>query len=402
MRILIVVGNCLKVNSSANLCHKAYIQGFIEGGHDVTVVSMSDLGQIIDESIELPIGATYFFYDSSFLLKFIKPDARKAMNQAVDNKKFSIKTKVFSVLRSSIMKFYGVFGYSQAWISNTVAQFYDGEEFDLVVSLSSPITSHVAAHLLIEQEKVKCKRFCELWEDPWQYDIYDDKIDEKLLQLEYDITRYADKVIYVSPITAKIQAELFPKSAKNIDWVNLPYYYKDEKENVKSGKNIYGYFGDYFPQTRNLAPFYKVAKKINLEVNICGMPNELFRSTETIHIYPRLSLGELKKYEDVTNVLVFVCNLRGGQIPGKIYQYSATNKKILFILDGIKEEIEIIKDFFRKYNRYYFCNNNEESILDVIHEIEDGGCEIIVDKCIEDFSPKNVCQKIIEKCMDDK
>ena len=30
MRVLVVVGSNLKINTSANLCHKAYIQGLLE------------------------------------------------------------------------------------------------------------------------------------------------------------------------------------------------------------------------------------------------------------------------------------------------------------------------------------------------------------------------------------
>ena len=67
-RVLIINGSCLKVNSSATLCHIAYIQGFIDCGWEVVVVSKNAKNQIIDNSIVLPKEAKYYEYDGSFLV----------------------------------------------------------------------------------------------------------------------------------------------------------------------------------------------------------------------------------------------------------------------------------------------------------------------------------------------
>lgn len=399
MKILIIVGGCLKVNSSANLCHRAYIQGFIDSKHEVTVVSMSDAGQIIDESINLPKGAKYFTFNSSILLKYINPKSRKSLNKSVDNKSRSLKTMIFSKVRKFVLDMYGNFGYTQAWIDNTVRNYKGDKEFDLVISLSSPVASHVAAHRLIKSKKLVCKKLCQIWEDPWQYDIYKDGIDENKLRVEEEITTYADKVIYVSPITMSIQKSIFKSSAVNMDWCPLPFYYKDEKiKEINATNKIYGYFGDYFPETRNLEPFYLAAKDLNIKVNICGMPNTLFKPNENISIKERLPLNQLKEYEDITDVLVFVCNLKGGQIPGKIYQYSSTNRYILFILDGTEDEKEILKNYFSKFNRYVFCNNDIEDITRTIQLIENNKVLELKNDCVNYFEPRNIAKLIIEKC----
>ena len=396
MRILIIVGNCLRVNSSANLCHLAYIRGFIEYGCNVTVISMSDTGQIIDESIELPKPAEYHFFTSSILLNFIKPSSRKQLNKNMENKDKSLRTSIFNFLRAFILKQYGPFGYSKAWMDNTVNQF-TGEEYDMVLSLSSPVTSHVVAQRLISKKRITCKTFCEIWEDPWQYDLYKEHVDAKLLEMEYEITRYADTVLYVSPITLDIQKSMFSLSAHKMDWLPLPYYYSSSDREIGFSKHCYGYFGDYFPHVRNLACFYEAAKEMNLTVNICGMPDNLFQKTNTICVNERIPLNELKKYEAITNVLVFVCNIKGGQIPGKIYQYAATAKKILFILDGTDSEKLIIKQYFEPFNRFYFCNNNKEDIIKTIIELESGARENIKNYCVDYFSPKNIAYEILKK-----
>ena len=75
----------------------------------------------------------------------------------------------------------------------------------------------------------------------------------------------------------------------------------DEKINL-FGNKTYGYFGDYAPHVRNLKPFYNVASTLKLNTNICGNPNNLFESTDTVKIHHRLPLNKLKFIEDKTNV----------------------------------------------------------------------------------------------------
>ena len=103
----------------------------------------------------------------------------------------------------------------------------------------------------------------------------------------------------------------------------------------------------------------------------------------------------MKPLEDATDVLVFLCNRTGGQIPGKIYQYSATNKIILFILDGTDEEKRILKNYFAQFNRYVFCENTVEDISRAIGLIKrkdfDGVCNVSLD-C---FKAKMIVQNIL-------
>ena len=103
----------------------------------------------------------------------------------------------------------------------------------------------------------------------------------------------------------------------------------------------------------------------------------------------------LDKVQSKTKVLVHLSNLHGGQIPGKIYHYSATNKPILFILDGTEEEQILLMEYFQKYNRYYFCKNTVESILDELNVIQK---DIETGKmwtAVNEFSPKKVVTSLL-------
>lgn len=81
-----------------------------------------------------------------------------------------------------------------------------------------------------------------------------------------------------------------------------------------------------------------------------------------------------------------------GQIPGKVYKYAATNKTILFILDGEKEKL---KKTFEKYNRYLFVDNNVNDVCFVLNNINQIRLNYN-NEPIREFSSNNVASMIVE------
>ena len=406
MKVLVINGDCIQTNTSANLCHLAYIRGLVDLGCDVTLISADGRDYNIDTSMKIPKGVkshTYYavsFYEKLSLKKKAKnksgvsPATVTSENQ--NNNDESFKSKTLSKVKTLVLKYYGVHGVYAKFVKKAKI-FKSDILYDYVLSISTPVTSHLLAYKLIKSGNIKCKKWIQIWEDPWYSDAYGFNSKNKIFKEEKRILSYAEKVCYVSPITLLNQKRLFPESAYKMYWQPLPYYYKDEiiNEHNIDGK-IFGYFGDYSPVARNLEPFYQSAKQLNCVVNICGNPSNLFESINHINIYPRMTLSELKKIEDKTNVLVFLCNKKGGQIPGKIYQYSATNKIILFILGGTDEEKDIIKDYFKPFNRYVFCENTVEDITRAIMLIENDDFGGINNIPIEEFCPKNTIKKILK------
>ena len=396
MKVLVVIGANIQYNCSANLCHVAIIRGLCDLGCDVTVLSRSQDEEVIDASIVLPEKAKYVTYPSSKLFKYVSKDTRQSISHSVELEKVNFKQKIYLFVKNLVKRAYGPFGFNKAWISNVVKDYKADEKYDLIISLSSPVESHVAAARMIKKRHIRAELFCELWEDPWQYDVYRGTPNPALLELEYNITKEADKILYVSPLTLKYQKEIFPETASNMDWVPLPAYYKSKDVWLPEGIFKYGYFGAYNPSGRNLEPFYQAAKEMNIDTVICGEPENLFQETENIRIFSRMSLDALKKHEDNTNVLIFLCNLHGGQIPGKLYQYAATNKKILFILDGTEEEKKILRNYFEQFNRFYFCENNKEDICRAIEFLEkDTSISSIP---LDNFEPSAIAGEILRKC----
>ena len=403
MNILVINGDCIQTNSSANLCHLAYIRGLLEAGHRVTLLSADGRDYKTDPAMEIPEQVVqHTIYGVSIYEKLsLKKKATSAPNLAGSGTMIipaspAVTHKAIDKVKSAVLSLYGVHGIYATFVRKAQT-FKSDENFDYIISISTPVTSHLLTHNLLKAGHIKGAHWIQIWEDPWYSDAYGFNGKETIRQEEQRLLSFAEKVCYVSPLTLQNQKSLYPESAQKMFWQPLPFYYKSETGNeLPSDYNRYGYFGDYIPAARDLKPFYEAAKETGIEVNICGNPCNLFQSTTHIHIHPRLPLNELKPIEDSANVLIFLCNRKGGQIPGKIYQYSATNKTILFIMDGTEEEQQVLKEYFGQFNRYVFCQNTTADIARAIRRIETGDLGNVQNVPLDDFDPVRTITSILE------
>lgn len=402
MKILVINGDCVQTNSSANLCHLAYIHGLLRAGHDVTLLSADGEDYTLDPLMVIPPEVkqyTYYgvsVYEKMSLRKKAVAVTASAPVPGTPANSTASASSLSRKIKGHILSMYGVHGI-YATFARRAQKFQSDVEYDYVISLSTPPSSHLLAHNLLKAGHIRGKHWIQIWEDPWHSDVYGFNGAENIRKEERRLLSFAEKVCYVSPLTLKNQQEKYPESAHKMYWQPLPFYYKSEEVAKTSfNHNCYGYFGDYAPAARNLKPFYEAAKETGIEVNICGNPSNLFTSTDSIHIHPRLPLDKLKPIEDSTNVLIFLCNRKGGQIPGKIYQYSATDKTVLFIMDGTPEEQEVLREFFGKFNRYVFCQNTKEDIARAIRFIESGNLGSVENRPLDDFNPTTTIENILK------
>ena len=403
MKVLVINGACIQTNSSANLCHLAYIRGLLEAGHKVTLLSADGKDYKVDPAMMIPEQVIqYTIYGVSLYEKLSMKKNESAVSvsagsgTAATSVSHGVIHKAVERVKSFVLSLYGVHGIYATFVRKA-QKFRSEENFDLIISISTPVTSHLLTHNLLKSGNIRGKHWIQIWEDPWYSDAYGFNSKEQIRREEQRLLSFAEKVCYVSPLTLENQKRLYPESAQKMFWQPLPFYYKSEAGSEPSaGHNRYGYFGDYIPAARDLNPFYEAAKETGIEVNICGNPCNLFQSTTQIHIHPRLPLNELKPIEDSTNVLIFLCNRKGGQIPGKIYQYSATNKTILFIMDGTEEEQLVLKEYFGKFNRYVFCQNAVADIARAIGRIESGNLGDVRNVPLDDFDPVRTITNILE------
>lgn len=398
MKILVVAGYCLQVNSSANLCHISYIKGLVDCGHTVDLLTVSNKNQNIDLGINIPKVHKLYTYNASLYEQLgVKKSAKyKQITNIVRFDSVTVCNKSFrSKIKQNIRKLYGTYGTDIIWYLRA-KHWKSKENYDCVISLAYPPISHKLVENLLKSKNLLAQRWIQIWEDPWYEDIFGLCHNDKVKKEEERLLSLSNNIYYVSPLTLLYQKKAFPDFSDKMRWQPLPSYYERKQSLVNYRTLYFGYFGDYSPHIRNLVPFYNTALKMNLNVNICGNSSSKFKTNGSVRVFPRMGLNELEKYENQTNILVFLCNLKGGQIPGKIYQYAATNKIVLFILDGTKEEKEVLYNYFSSFKRFIFCENDEKSIEQAVLELRNKKIEESYVTPLSNFMPVNIIKNILE------
>jgi hypothetical protein len=413
MKVLYVVGTNLNRNTSANISHNAYVKGLLENNCEVDIVMASSSWGEKDTSLRTFKEANYFTFNSvsigdklrtKFKKIFYKKRSKDSVLETTNSSDFesahqkdSLKLQIRSYIKLGydfVFRTSKLYYLDKIWLKNA-SSFRTDIVYDLVISNSSPASSHKLVSILLEKNQIKETRWIQIWEDPWFFDIYADH-NEKIKKEEHRLLRSAQEIFYVSILTLKYQKEHFPDCASKMKHIPLPYLKFGKDEKVKDPKQIsFGYFGDYYSITRNLNPFYESLVKSKAKGFIFGDSDLSLKSTELVAIGRRITLEKVAQLRNQSSVLVHLCNLKGGQIPGKIYHYSATHKPILFILDGTLDEINVIKSYFEKYKRYHFCENKMEAILKIIDSFLNGK-ENLVEEPVLEFSPKNVIAELLK------
>ena len=404
MRVLYVTGSCLTKNTSANMSHNGYVQGLLENGAQVDIIMAKDSWGEPDPVFLNWDQAHYYIYGSESLKDRLRKKARSQFtnhdslnaNELVKGKTNDRNISVRSILKKLFYLLFPsdpLYPLEEKWLKNA-RHFKNNEEYDIVISNSSPAAGHKLVSVLRNKNRVKYDKWVQIWEDPWFYDLYGGHTQAQKEE-EHELLKQADLIYYVSPLTLMYQKRYFPDCSNKMCFIPLPAFDFVKEDPSVYKEDTFGYFGDYFSQTRDLLPFYKAAKKAEIKTYIIGDSDLDLSSGEKIKVMSRMTLKELAVYQNKTKVLVHLCNLKGGQIPGKIYHYSITAHPILFILDGNKEEKEEIFRFFSKYDRYVFCENEEDSIEEAIKEVLNHKEE----RPVEDFYPKNIVKELIDNCL---
>lgn len=407
-KVLIISGINLYQNSSVCLANSAYIKGFLQNDYDVTVI-MPDIDSADrDKGMSLPDGARYFIYSrtSKFeqrIAKTVKTDAftegkKSVISYAKDRVRWFLSATKQRLIKKSSIGTDSFYANYKIFFREVIkhSRDYCDRGYDLLLTMSSPIASHVLGDKIIKETDLHYKTWCQLWQDPWYYDLYIEK-DSAIFEEEKRLLSLADSVEYVTPITCYYQKLCFKEYAKKMNWSFLPcneeivYPSKDIAGRVKLG-----YFGEYVSTVRNMAPLAEaISESKTSELIACGNTDLDMGKYQNTTTYGRVSMVKVNQFQAECDILVNISNLKGGQIPGKVYQYAGTSKPVLFILDGTETEKKIILENFDKYNRFIFCENTKENISACLEDIKNL-VKSTDNKPVNEFSPKVIVSHIIQ------
>lgn len=386
MKILYVVSRPLEINTSASIRNRATIKGLLDLGHSVDLLTTQ-------------YDKNHSNFDDSLIDKRLNVKYLK-LNGIQEIAKYGRKYKFLKPLKKIAYKtisYFEIYDNLKGICNYTNKVDIKDNNYDLIISSSDPKSSHLFVYNLYENKILINTPWIQIWGDPFLSDITRNSklLNRKIKKEESKLMKFATKIIYVSNLTLEEQKNIYSNYAHKMFYEPIPYVDGKIYPVNKLEKNeplTFLYTGDYSSNIRNIIPLYKAIRNTNHKLIICGDSDLKLECTENINIHSRVSFEKTKELEKECDVLVHLSNLRGTQIPGKIFQYSGTNKIILFILDG---NIEMLMKTFSKYNRYVFTDNKTDDIkkaIDKINQKEYEDTRFVVEK----FGAKNIARNIIK------
>lgn len=384
MKILYIT-TALFRNESASIRNMSLINGLIENGVKVEVLTID----VAKEDI--------FLINSINKKVNIKKIPMPFHNKITTNKSVSVQSFVYSKKFRKIKNILVRYMFFPDTLSEALKTkvFVSENDYDYIISSSDSKTSHLIAEKLIKDNTLNIP-WIQIWGDPWANDIGLKEMDIfsklRINYYEKKLLKKADKIFYISKLTADSIKKKFPEYKNKIYSLTRSYFSKIETE-IENSKYIFTYTGTIL--NRNIIPLIKEIKKYNennlkkIELQFYGInKDEDISNYDFIKVYPRVSLEKVLEVYKKSNVLVYIDNLgETTQIPGKIYDYFGTNKVIL----GLYEN-ENIKKYLEKFNRIEFYKNQEKEI-----NLDEVISKIGTKQILEEFSPKNVAKDFISK-----
>lgn len=408
--VLVVSSISLYRNSSVCLANAAYLEGFVENGYDVTIVMPSCDEADKDPAMILPKEVRYLVYNrtSPIEQKIAKSVKTTELNVNSSDSFFKrikrVLRKKLSQIKQGIIKagkkntFFVNDKYFIGQAVDSIQEIGD-REYYYVISLSSPVSSHYVAEQLLLTNKINYNKWIQVWQDPWYYDLYTKK-DSHIFDEELRLLKIADKIVYVSPLTYEYQKKIFEECSDKMMWSFLPCYKSvryPEKTNKGDSIKI-GYFGEFVSSVRRIEPLaIAIDRCQGVDLIVCGNGDVDLDKYRNIQSYGRVDISKVEELQGECDILVNISNIKGGQIPGKVYQYAGTSKAILFLLDGTEDEMKTLQDIFEKYNRFVFCKNDEKKIEDCLNKLDMNNLQT-KNEPVMDFFGKSVVKKIIDNC----
>lgn len=390
MNILYVISRPLEINTSSSIRNRATILGLLENGNDVEVVTTEpdQRHPAYDNTLMLEgISTTYIHLDGAQnaarlarRLKFLNPIKRIVY-------RWMSKNEIYDNLKGII--------------NHTGQVDLSKKKYDVIISSSDPKSSHLFVDKLLERQGNQFHgQWIQIWGDPFLSDITrQNKRNVKEIKAEEErLIARADRVIYVSKLTLLDQKATYSAYASKMVYFPIPYMEKKHykiRDLVQAKTIELVYCGDYNRTVRDIRPLYNAVLCMEgVHLTICGGSDMPMENCEKVTVLGRVPYEKVVELEEKADILVHLSNLHGTQIPGKIYQYSGTNKPILFILDG---DIEQLKSQFERYNRYLFSENNPSDIQRTICRTKR---EKLVFEPVSCFEKRIIAKKLIMNTKD--
>lgn len=356
MDVLFVALDYIDSNSSIGIANRAFVKGFAENECCITIISV-----IQNESVLVSLST----FDGQIKIINLNENTQSSIDSSRRKELIpvSIRRTVGGFIRDCT-----VYGKQKSYIEK-IDSIQLPDHFDIIFSSSDPKSTHVFTAELLKKKHISYAHFHQFWSDPFADDISRKYLlfaRKRVMREERCLLMQADLNLYITDYIIESRKERYPDIEGKYGKLYIPFLRTVKSENQRDGDKVrIAFLGDYRKQIRNIMPLYNTVKESPYFLTICGGTDLKLSSSDRISIHKRLPYEDALNMEDAADILVNICNCSGYQLPGKVFQYLATNKPVLFILDG---GAEAFKTEFKSIQKFVFCKNTESEIRDGIEK----------------------------------
>lgn len=276
---------------------------------------------------------------------------------------------------------------------------------DVILSISSPYTAHIISRHISMKYQIP---YILCYGDPW---IYEPK--RKRSALRYFLEKNIEKriiydssgVLLITKWNKEKYKQLYNISDKKIDTYligfddqkisdNNSFKKKDEKYSM-----LYG--GSLDPIHRNIRPFLLAIKDIPdvyFEIRNNDYPQakaiiDEYGVEEKVSYEPIMATDEFEEYQYYFDALILFGNKTPFQIPGKVFTYIKTKKRIIYIKNNNSSD-DGTEFILRQYANSIIVQNESQSIREAILKILSDPEVVVSDAEISKYSFHTTMQPI--------
>lgn len=381
MNILFVSFEPLNSGSSAATCSKMLVKGLLQTGHEIEVLTIKR-----NTYKNLPFDDVMV---NSCKMNYLGDYSPRNSEDLHTNTTTTIKSWFIGVLKFIYRKI-SIYNYSYFYLKDLRQCALSKNHYDIIVSTSDPVTSHIAVRKLLTMG-ITCDKWIQHWGDPLAADINKRCIWPRsiLRIIEKKILCGCDRVAYVSPFTMESQKQSFPSFQNKMTYVipasEFTKIFKISNDPILK----VAYLGIYYSSIRNIVPLYSAVKNDErFEMSIAGASDIVLSDCENIRILGQIPHNDAVEIEGNADVIACILNKTGTQIPAKLYYYVCTNKPILVIYENTNEDIV---NYLKSFNRFVFSHNDEQAIKDALEYLNQHREAVPNDM----LSPKSVASRLI-------
>ena len=403
-KILIVTHQFLPQVSPRTTRWSLLIDELINKGNEVTVLSGTD-----PENIEKNYKILYFGNKQfSSNINKIRQNSQDSSNNSIKKISYSILKKIYRFL----FKTFSWPDYAMFWAFTVYKNRKRIEnDFDIIISVSLPFTSHLCAHIL--KKRINAQWYMDIG-DPFTLKIYspeNNKIIYSYLNKLFERKFYqnASKIIFTHNEVAELHKEKFnidsskivighPIALLNNDIIknSLSFNYKDNPLKI-------GYFGAFTKSVRepnnyiiNIANFFDDNLMHEWYINEESKKYFSLINDTTHHqffdILPRKQALEVMVNK--IHILLSIGNFNKYQMPSKVIEYLSLGKPVLHyaeIIDDPLYNFEILFDNLKIIN----SKTTKNELENYFEYIKEKRLELNYENFNNIFSPSKLIDELI-------